>query len=64
VDKRAAKRAACQRAASMLDTAMQGADFDWLHERYGERGAAMVEAGIYEIIAELDRRASSATGAG
>jgi hypothetical protein len=55
VNKRDAKRAACKRAASVLETALQGADPDWLGA-YGEQGAAMVEAGLWELIAELDRR--------
>lgn len=58
MDRRKAKRAACFSAALALDTALAGG-WDSLDTRYGEEGAEKVRECISEIIAELERRASS-----
>lgn len=58
MNKREAKQQAYLRAASILQTALDGADPDYLLEIYGnEEDAAKVEAGITEIIRFLDSRA-------
>lgn len=60
MNRRDAKRAACERAASALETALAGG---WeVLDGYGEEGREKVEAALAELIGELERRGGGAPG--
>jgi hypothetical protein len=54
VNRRRAKQEACFRAASVIETALQG---EWRElDKYGDEGRLKVEAGLRELIDELIAR--------
>jgi hypothetical protein len=59
MNRREAKRQACNRAAGAIDSAL-AAGWDNLDEMYGE-DADKIRDALTEIVAELDRRAAGRT---
>ena len=58
MNKRDAKKAAYSRAASIIQSALDGADqSEYLEPMYGEQGAQLVIDALHVLIEELDRRA-------